>query len=179
MEVLRPVTALPFEPVIEPDTNDTFHCSVFPDTIATNSMVSDSQMLREKFSIHEPTLDIARNNQHAGVRRASNLPEEAALEKEGSIIYEDEDITLHSMSDTQTLHPPRSPSASTIDSISTHGSASEHGSSFLHIRTGSIESSSSGESAHVDWEELDKNEKEEQKDECSDDVRTPASEYDT
>ena len=47
----------------------------------------------------------------------------------------------------------------------------EFGSGIFHVRTGSIDSSSSGESVHVDWEILDKNEKQEQQDEGSDDVR--------
>ena len=64
-----------------------------------------------------------------------------------------------------------SPSASLYETSAIGESELEPGSGILHVRTGSIDSSSSGESAHVDWEILDKNEKQEQQDECSDDVR--------
>ena len=40
----------------------------------------------------------------------------------------------------------------------------------LHIRTNSVASYASSESVHVDWEELDKNEEQKQRDEGSDEV---------
>jgi hypothetical protein len=42
----------------------------------------------------------------------------------------------------------------------------------VHVRTGSIDSSVSDSSTHVDWEVLDKNEEQKQRDEGSDAVRT-------
>ena len=171
MEILRPVTALPIEPTFESDFVEAFPHRRNQEDALTDSMVtirlSDPQLLPKTKPYTEANVITTSKNQdtiNAPVRH-----ETAASDKWDVVLHEDEEVTLHGVTDNQALQSHRSPSASTL--ASSVNEDSEQGSNYLHIRTGSIDSYSSGESVHVDWEELDKNEKEEQKDECSDDVR--------
>ena len=172
MEVLRPVTALPVEPVFESDFTDTLPHTSHTDDTLTDSMVtirlSDPHVLPiKKPSALAEANDTTRNEEHKSVQ---STHEAASSDRHDCELHEDEDVTLQGVVDKQMPLNLRPASNSTLASSASEDSSSEQGSSFLHIRTGSLDSCSSGESAHVDWEELDKNEKEEQKDECSDDV---------
>ncbi|MCJ1390403.1 ecotropic viral integration site [Xylographa bjoerkii] len=170
MEVLRPVTALPIEPTFDSDFTEAISHPRSKDDALTDSMVtirlSDPQFLaKAKLSTETKAIAASKNKENKPVPFPHGT---AVLDSQDTVLHEDEDFALHGAINNEALQSVRSPSASTLASSAAEDSA-EQGSSYLHIRTGSIDSSSSGESAHVDWEELDKNEKEKQKDECSDD----------
>ncbi|MCJ1284624.1 hypothetical protein MMC26_003958 [Xylographa opegraphella] len=169
MEVLRPVTALPIEPTLDSDFNEAFPHPRTKDDTLTDSMVtirlSDPQLLPNMQPYTEAKVITSSKNQDT--KNISAPQETAVSDRQNTVFHEDEELTLYGVTDNQALQSHRSPSVSTL--ASGINEESDETSNYLHMRTGSIDSYSSGESAHVDWEELDKNEKEEQKDECSDD----------
>ena len=127
--------------------------------------LSDPHTLRED----RPTSEVPKVAQCRKVKRATvRFEEMPPLEKVEVVGF---DAALHDKPIKLVPASVTSRPASVFEPSDLAESEPELESGILHVRTGSIDSSSSGESAHVDWEVLDKNEKQEQQDEGSDDVR--------
>ena len=169
MEVLRPLTALPIEPTLESDFNEAFPHPRTKEDALTDSMVtirlSDPQFLPKTMLHTEAQATTTSKNEDV-----ESVPIANKIAVSDIVLDDDEEVALHCVTDNQALQSQSHRSASTSILALSINEASGPEPNCLHIRTGSVDSYSSGESAHVDWEELDKNEKEEQKDECSDDV---------
>lgn len=166
MEVYTPLAGVPFGPVPDIEHDESLAESATQEAILRNSMItvrlSDNQSLAEGKPFSETDdVEPGRKNEHTRVRF-----EENAVAPEGIVIPGRKHTVLHDGEPMAQGTPPLSALTSAGQEFNP-----EHLSSALHVRTGSIDSScSSASSAHVDWEVLDKNEKQEQKDEGSDDV---------
>ncbi|MCJ1244825.1 hypothetical protein MMC30_002026 [Trapelia coarctata] len=165
MAVCTPLAEVPFGPVPDLEHDDSLAESATYEAILRNSMItvrlSDNQSLAEG----KPSSNVepSKKSEHTRVRFEEN--ELSAVAPEEIIIPGHKHAVLHDGEPMAQDTPP-------LSALTSAGQAfnPDQLSSALHVRTGSIDSScSSASSAHVDWEVLDKNEEQEQKDEGSDD----------
>lgn len=168
MEVCTPVAEVPFGPAPDLEHDESMVESANHEGFLRNSMISvrlsDHQSLAERKRPSEAGhAEANKKNEHTRVRFEEN--ETSTATSETTVVP------------TGGNEEPVAQGTPPLTALSSGPSAGEEFhpeqlSGALHLRTGSIASTcSSASSAHVDWEVLDKNEEQEQKDESSDDVR--------
>ena len=164
MQVCTPLAEVPFGPIPGLEQDESLAELATHEAVLRNSMItvrlSDDQSLVEANRSSEPS----KKNEHARVRFQQN--ELSAAAPEGIVIPAHKHAVIQ---DGETMAQETPPSSALVSAGQEFNP--DQLSTALHVRTGSIDSScSSASSAHVDWEVLDKNEEQEQKDEGSDDV---------
>jgi len=169
MEVCTPISEVPFGPAPDFEHDESMVESANHEGILRNSMISvrlsDNQSSAErKRSSEAGNTEPNKKNEHTRVRFEGNEISASAAASETTVVP------------TRGDEEPMAQDTPPLPALSSGPSAGEEfhpelPPSALHLRTGSIDSTcSSASSAHVDWEVLDKNEEQEQKDEGSDDV---------
>lgn len=168
MEVCTPLAEVPLGPAPDLEHESITHEAVLRSSMMTVRLSNSQSVAEGKPSSEADDAVPNKKAEHTRVRSDENEPSGVAPEEVVVLGHEDAALRDGEESMPKNARPASVPASGTIAGSELHP---EKGSKTLHVRTGSIDSNcSSASSAHVDWEVLDKNEEQEQKDEGSDDV---------